>query len=75
METPAQLIDKLVIANLKIFKAEDIKRNEDATDDDIVGATKLTNRLNKYRNELIVELDELLGFENNNNVKTYGNTI
>lgn len=72
METPGSLCDKLTIVNIKIFKAEDAKRDPDATDEEIASSTRLTNRLNKHRNELIEELDDLLGFENGNNIKMYG---
>jgi hypothetical protein len=73
METPGSLIDKLVIVNLKIFKAEDIKREPDASDKTIADATRLTNKLNKHRNDLIAEVDKLLGYDNPNAIKMYGN--
>lgn len=72
METPGSLFDKLCIVNLKIFKAEDIKRVPDATDKELAEATRLTNKLNQHRNALMVEIDELLGFKNYNSIKTYG---
>ena len=72
METPGSLIDKLIIVNLKIFKAEDIKREEGASDKVIADATRATNDLNKSRNDLIKEIDELLGFKNAGNIKMYG---
>lgn len=72
MDTAGSLIDKLSIVNIKIFKAEDAKRNPDASDEEIADATRLTNKLNKHRNELIQELDDALGFENGNNIKIYG---
>lgn len=72
METPGSLIDKLIIVNLKIFKAEDIKRDKLASDQVIADATRLTNKLNQSRNELIAELDTLLGYENSSSIKLYG---
>jgi hypothetical protein len=72
METPGSLIDKLVIVNLKIFKAEDVKREPDASDKTIADATRLTNKLNKHRNELIGELDEMFGYNNVSTTKMYG---
>jgi len=72
MDTAGSLIDKLSIVNIKIFKAEDAKRDPDATDEEIASSTRLTNRLNKHRNDLIGELDDILGFENDGNIKMYG---
>jgi hypothetical protein len=72
METPGSLIDKLIIVNLKIFKAEDIKRDPEATDKDLADATRLTNKLNQHRNSLMIEIDELSGIKNLNSIKTYG---
>lgn len=72
METPGSLIDKLIIANLKIFKAEDVKREPNASDKTIADATRLTNKLNKYRSDLIGELDELFGYINGSTTKMYG---
>lgn len=60
METIANLIDKLTIVNLRIWMAEDIKRDPDASDEKIVKATKLTNIANVQRNDLIQEIDEKL---------------
>ena len=58
MDTFRNLIDKLTIVNLKIWKFEDIKR--DSTDDHIIAeATRKTNVLNQQRNDLIQELDEM----------------
>lgn len=59
METFGNLVDKLTIVNLKIWKYEDIKR--DAKDDsEIADATRKTNILNQQRTDLIQELDEML---------------
>lgn len=58
-ETLGSLVDKLTIVNLKIFKQEDFKRNPDATNDAIADATRATNILNKQRNDLMQEIDEL----------------
>lgn len=72
METPGSLIDKLTIVNLKIFKAEDIKRDKLASDQVIAEATRLTNALNTHRNNLIKEIDTLFGYENGSSIKSYG---
>lgn len=59
MDTFGNLIDKLTIVNLKIWKFEDIKR--ESTDDKVISeATRKTNTLNQQRNDLIQELDEML---------------
>ena len=66
METVGNLIDKLTIVNIRIWMAEDIKRDPNASDEKISKATKLTNVVNVQRNDLIQEIDELL----NHMVKT-----
>jgi len=60
METIGNLIDKLTIANIRIWMAEDIKRNKSATDKQIADATRVTNVANSYRTDLIQEIDEKL---------------
>lgn len=80
-DTIGSLVDKLTIVNLKIWMFEDIKR--DSKDDhEIAEATRKTNILNKQRNDLIQEIDELfLGVVNGSkemkiyeqgNMKKYG---
>jgi hypothetical protein len=59
-DTLGNLIDKLTIANLRIWMLEDIKRNPNATDTELANATKKTNVINQQRNDLIQEIDELL---------------
>jgi hypothetical protein len=68
METIGNLIDKLTIVNLRIWMAEDIKRNIKATDSEIAKATKITNIANQQRNDLIQEIDEMI-----NNILITGN--
>ena len=58
MDTIGSLIDKLTVVNIKIWTAEDVKRNSDSTDDMIVKAPKITNVANQQRNDLIQEIDE-----------------
>jgi hypothetical protein len=60
METVGNLIDKLTVTNIRIWMAEDIKRNVNATDSDIAKATKVTNIANQQRNDLIQEIDEMI---------------
>lgn len=58
MDTLGNLIDKLTIVNIRIWMAEDIKRNKNASDKEIADATRLTNLANQQRNDLIQEIDE-----------------
>ena len=60
METIGSLIDKLSIVNIKIWMAEDIKRNKNASDKEIADATRITNIANQQRNDYIQEIDERL---------------
>jgi uncharacterized protein YpiB (UPF0302 family) len=60
MESIGNLIDKLTITNIRIWVAEDIKRDTSATDKAIADATRLTNIANSQRNDLIQEIDEAL---------------
>jgi len=60
METIGNLIDKLTIANLRIWNAEDKKREKNASDKEIADATRVTNIVNSQRNDLIQEIDERL---------------
>jgi predicted lactoylglutathione lyase len=60
MDTIENLIDKLTITNIRIWMAEDIKRDKNATDKQIADATRITNIANSYRTDLIQEIDETL---------------
>jgi hypothetical protein len=60
METIGNLIDKLTVTNIRIWMAEDIKRNTTSTDADIAKACRITNTANSHRNDLIQEIDERL---------------
>jgi len=60
METIGNLIDKLTIANIRIWMAEDIKRDPNASDKQIADATRITNVVNSYRTDLIQEIDETI---------------
>lgn len=72
METLGNLIDKLTIANLRIWMLEDIKRDPNKTDKEIADATKKTNIINQQRNDLIQEIDELaVDLANGKTIKTY----
>jgi hypothetical protein len=58
METVGNLIDKLTIVNIRIWMAEDIKRDPNASDKQIADATRVTNIANSQRNDIIQEIDE-----------------
>jgi hypothetical protein len=58
MDTIGNLIDKLTIVNIRIWMAEDIKRDPNASDKQIADATRVTNIANSQRNDLIQEIDE-----------------
>jgi len=60
MDTVGNLIDKLTIAHIRIWMAEDIKRDKLATDKQIADATRITNVVNGLRTDLIQEIDEAL---------------
>jgi len=60
MDTLGSLIDKLTVTNLRIWVAEDKKRDPNASDKEIADATRLTNVCNQQRNDLIQEIDEKL---------------
>jgi len=60
MDTIGALIDKLTIANLRIWAAEDLKRKPKATDAELARATRITNSANQLRNDLIQEIDQRL---------------
>lgn len=66
MDTLGNLIDKLTVVNIRIWMAEDIKRDVNASDKQVADATKLTNVANQQRNDLIQEIDEKI----NHMVKT-----
>lgn len=60
MDTIGNLIDKLTISNLRIWMAEDIKRDGNASDKQIADATRITNIVNQQRTDLIQEIDEAI---------------
>mgnify|MGYP001610044300 CR=1 FL=1 len=66
-------IDQLSIINIRIWMAENIKRNPEVTDKAISDACRITNDANKQRNDLIEEIDKYFGIENHQGSnKMYG---
>lgn len=57
MTTIGNLVDQLTVCNIRIWMAEDIKRNKKATDKQIADATRVTNKANQLRNDLIESID------------------
>jgi hypothetical protein len=60
MDTIGNLIDKLSVVNIRIWFAEDVKRDKSANDKQIADACRITNIANSQRNDLIQEIDEQL---------------
>jgi hypothetical protein len=60
MDTIGNLIDKLSVVNIRIWFAEDVKRDKLASDNQIADACRITNIANSQRNDLIQEIDEAL---------------
>lgn len=60
MDTVGNLIDKLCVTNIRIWMAEDRKRDPGASDKQIADATRITNVSNQQRTDLIQEIDEKL---------------
>ena len=56
--TIGNLVDQLVVANVRIWMAEDLKRDSQATDEQIANATRITNVANQQRTDLIQAIDE-----------------
>lgn len=58
--TIGNLCDQLAVCNLRIWMAEDKKRDPNATNKIIADATRLTNVANQQRNDLIQAIDEAI---------------
>lgn len=58
-ETLGTLQDKLQVTNLKLWHAEEVAHDPDASDKEIADAKRRINILNNQRNDLIQEWDEL----------------
>ena len=58
METLGSLVDKLTIANLRLWHLEDVK-HASKSDAEVADAARKICVVNKQRNALIDEIDEL----------------
>ena len=59
-ETLGSLIDKLTIANLRLWHLEEVKHDELASDSEVADVARKIGVVNKQRNALIDEIDEFL---------------
>jgi len=59
-ETLGSLIDKLTIANLRLWHLEDARRDRGLSDKDRLAAADAISVVNKQRNDLMDEIDEFL---------------
>jgi hypothetical protein len=60
METLGSLVDKLTIANCRLWALEDDRRDPKKSDADRLAAADKVSVVNSQRNALIDEIDELL---------------
>ena len=60
METLGSLVDKLSIANIRLWHLEDIRRNLSLSDKERLEAADKVSVVNSERNSLIDEIDEYL---------------
>ena len=65
-ETLGNLIDKLTIANLRLWHLEEVKHDEQASDSEVADVARKIGVVNKQRNALIDEIDEFLDEARNN---------
>ena len=59
-ETLGSLIDKLTIANIRLWHLEDARRDRSLPDKDRLAAADAISVVNKERNDLIDEIDEFI---------------
>ena len=59
-ETLGSLIDKLTIANIRLWHLEDARRDRSLSDKDRLAAADAISVVNKERNDLMDEIDEFL---------------
>ena len=60
METLGSLVDKLTIANIRLWHLEDDRRDTGKSDAERLAAADKVSVVNSQRNALIDEIDELL---------------
>ena len=60
METLGSLVDKLTVANIRLWHLEEQKHDPSADDHRVADAARKIAVVNKQRNSLIDEIDEFL---------------
>ncbi len=59
METLGSLVDKLTIANCRLWHLEDLRRDRNLPDPERLAACDMVSAVNSERNALIDEIDQL----------------
>jgi len=60
METIGSAIDKLTIANIRLWHLEDQRRDKSLSDEERLAACDMVSVVNGQRNDLIDEIDEAM---------------
>jgi hypothetical protein len=68
-ETLGSLIDKLTIANIRLWHLEDVRRDRSLSDKDRLKAADAISEVNQQRNDLMDEIDEFLYWAAHGKVK------
>ena len=72
METLGTLIDKLTIANVRLWHLVDRQCDRSLTDADRLAAADAIVSVNRHRNDLVQEIDQLMGKPNTSRVTSDG---
>lgn len=59
-ETLGSLVDKLTVANIRLWHLEDVRRDRKLSDKNRLAAADMISVVNQERNDLIDEIDEFL---------------
>lgn len=59
-ETLGSLVDKLTVANIRLWHLEDVRRDRNLSDKNRLAAADMISVVNGERNDLIDEIDEFL---------------
>ena len=69
MQTIGSVIDQLTIANIRLWHLEDKRRDKSLSDKERLEACDMVAVVNKQRNDLMDEIDQMLA---DGNFKTWG---
>lgn len=72
MQTLGDLIDRLTIANIRLWHLEDIKHDENASDSEVANAARKISVVNKERNMLIDEINQYMKDCMSGKIKHFG---